>query len=259
MGSPRQSNKRNAENQATNSPTRSKRLRFVGPNSCGLESELSEMNFDGSEHSSDTENDKTKGFVNINNRKRAPASPLRYPGAITRESVSTVHKSHGDFQVKSSPSKVRPHQPQVISSSTTTAPIRNITQTPSSSSAQTPTRKNFESKYNYLRRLKQLPSQLSAQSQHNTPVSPAMSSASSSSIMSSQSSTSLNLNKTNKVYLDDALRIFEDMLTEREERLKMEFKIELEKKLAEQYDQFIKYNEEFIRSQISQSSCSYLS
>jgi len=110
-------------------------------------------------------------------------------------------------------------------------------------------RRTFEQRYAYRKRLKQLPSQKSRT------ISPASSSTS----LSSQHSGQGTSGSSDKVNVDDALKIFEEMLADREETLRNEFKEEVQKQLSEQYDQLMRYNEEYVRSQISSSSCSYLS
>lgn len=62
-----------------------------------------------------------------------------------------------------------------------------------------------------------------------------------------------------KVNVEDALKIFEEMLSDREKTIQEEFRVELEKQLSEQYDQLMRYNEEYVRSSISSNNCSYLS
>ena len=71
--------------------------------------------------------------------------------------------------------------------------------------------------------------------------------------------SSISLKTTgNRLHLADALNIFEEMLGEREEKLKEEFHLELQGRLAEQYEQFVRYNEDAVRSKFD-NSCSYLS
>ena len=105
-----------------------------------------------------------------------------------------------------------------------------------------PLMKTFVKKFNYKRRLKHLPSQI--QNNNNN-------------LKKSPSSISLK-NTGNKLHLADALTIFEEMLSEREEKLKEEFHMELQNKLAEQYEQFVRYNEDAVRAKFD-NSCSYLS
>ena len=99
-------------------------------------------------------------------------------------------------------------------------------------------KKPFIQKFNYKRRLKHLPSQLK-------------------NLNKSPSSISLK-NTGNTVHLADALTIFEELLNEREEKLKEEFNMELQNQMAEQYEQFVRYNEDAVRSKVD-NSCSYLS
>jgi len=101
-------------------------------------------------------------------------------------------------------------------------------------------KKHFEKKFNYKRRLKHLPSQTQSKNLSKSP-----------------SSLSLK-NNANRLHLADALSIFEEMLSEREEKLKEEFHMELQNKLAEQYEQFVRYNEDAVRAKFD-NSCSYLS
>jgi len=266
--SPRQANKRNAENTTSpsdlsSSSSKAKRLRF-GATACGLEAGFSEMNFDGSSpENSDAENKFQQQFAfekNSSSRKRPSESSLPYP---------QQHKSYGDFKVVSPQQKTVTQVPD--DHRVTTMPAAPQPPPQCHSSYSSPLRSKFENKYNYIRKLKQLPSQLAKINSTNsfsastsaTSISSQMSSSSTaaSGVMASPSSGTLSSSSslTKKIHVDDALRIFEEMLAEREEQLKMEFKAELEQKLGEQYDQFAKYNEEFIRNQISQSSCSYLS
>ena len=101
--------------------------------------------------------------------------------------------------------------------------------------------KTFVKKFNYKRRLKHLPSQ----TQNSTTIN--------------KSPSSISLKNTgNKLHLADALTIFEEMLSEREEKLREEFHMELQNKLAEQYEQFVRYNEAAVRAKFD-NSCSYLS
>lgn len=104
-----------------------------------------------------------------------------------------------------------------------------------------PLMKTFVKKFNYKRRLKHLPSQ----TQNSTTIN--------------KSPSSISLKNTgNKLHLADALTIFEEMLSEREEKLREEFHMELQNKLAEQYEQFVRYNEDAVRAKFD-NSCSYLS
>lgn len=110
-----------------------------------------------------------------------------------------------------------------------------------------PLKKSFEKKFNYKRRLKHLPSQ-----QHLSNSQLAKHSL-------NKSPSSISLKTTgNRLHLADALNIFEEMLGEREEKLKEEFHLELQGRLAEQYEQFVRYNEDAVRSKFD-NSCSYLS
>lgn len=132
----------------------------------------------------------------------------------------------------------------------------------------------FENKYKYYKRLKQLPSQVEK-------------SGSNTSLVEGQ--------KPKKIVVDDAIKILEMILVEQESKMKEEFNQELEvvgklgpfpkffesilvyKKLGwphqdqnqpsfllqirlnDQYDSFVRYNEEYIKSNNQNVDCSYLS
>ena len=124
---------------------------------------------------------------------------------------------------------------------------------------------SFEHKLRYFKRLKQLPSQEAkarSLSQSTSKASAAASpKASSSSLASSQSQNqnqTQNNNPNKKVFTDDAVFILEKILLEQEAKLKEEFDEEMRKRLADQHESFVRYNEEYVKSH-GAFDCSYLS
>merc|ERR1711879_760582 len=224
-----------------------KRFKF-DTNYCGLESTLREMNVEteNGEISPEEMINSTPTFLSQfgSNRKRNAnsfnsSSPLRSQFAATPQAPRTLKST---TQSRNLLFDSRKQQQQNFNS------ILNTNQTtPSSTSTSkdlntvkvdSALKRAFEKKYNYKRRLRHLPSQ-----EQNQQTSP--------------SSISLK-NLNNRVHLADALAIMEEMLTEKEEKLREEFHLELQNKLAEQYEQFVRYNEDAVRSKFD-NSCSYLS
>jgi hypothetical protein len=125
----------------------------------------------------------------------------------------------------------------------------------------------FENKYKYYKRLKQLPSQQQQQGVNscNTSLGNHLScslqnsmSQVSNSGCSTSTSTSSSIQKPKKVILEDAIKILEMILVEQEDKMKEEFNIELQSRLNDQYDSFVKYNEEYVKANRN-FDCSYLS
>merc|ERR1711934_274638 len=155
------------------------------------------MNFDGSspENSDGGENKFQQQFAfekenSSNSRKRPSESSLPYPHQ---------HKSYGDFKV------VSPKPVTQVPDSVTTLmppPSPQSGNSAATTSYSSPLRSKFENKYNYIRKLKQLPSQLAKINSTNS-FSASTSATSISSQMSS-SSTAASPSLTKKIHVDDA-------------------------------------------------------
>lgn len=273
-----------------------KRLKF-STNYCGLESGLSEMNVEsnnsGNGYITPTRVDDLPVVMNANSsRKRSLCAFAASPPALGHArlqdaTINTLQKKLSQHQLQSSslltmrqcssqspaissfssfdaqrplkiahvsPRKVAYRQTQFFPTPSTVPDSTNSScDAMDDEQAQHPVsvlRRTFDQRYTYRRRLKQLPSQRSRAQQGLL-------------LSASSSSTSVNsqthVSPRDKVEVEDALKIFEDMLGEREQTLRDEFRQELEKQLGEQYDQLMRYNEEYVRTSISTNNCSYLS
>lgn len=85
-----------------------------------------------------------------------------------------------------------------------------------------------------------------------------LSMASSSNMTCSLQNQSTNTNTNKKIFTDDAIYILEKILLEHESQMKEEFEEELRKRLNDQYESFVRYNEEYMKNNKS-FDCSYLS
>lgn len=247
-----------------------KRLKFSA-NSCGLESSLSEMNVEGSSpeygYATPTRVEDLPIVKNANSsRKRGICSFSSSPPSashprleeatmnalqtLTQQSLKQMcHNSSKSLKkAVTSPRKLATRQPKFCPTPSTCIDNPMNDSMDDETPAVSVLRRTFEQRYAYRRRLKQLPSQMS---QNPSLLSPSTSNVSISSRGSSSGS--------DKVHVEDALKIFEEMLSDREKTIQEEFRVELEKQLSEQYDQLMRYNEEYVRSSISSNNCSYLS
>jgi len=240
-----------------------KRFRF-DTNYCGLESTLRQMNVEqeGENSPDETSMPTTSSFLTNFGSNRKRQSSLSF--SPTRNNNNQIAAKNGlkscsntyslTTHNNNNPTNQQFKNQQLFNKSFST-PKSNQQQLPSSSSStfstsfeqdstietNSPLMKTFVKKFNYKRRLKHLPSQ----TQNSTAIN--------------KSPSSISLKNTgNKLHLADALTIFEELLSEREEKLREEFHMELQNKLAEQYEQFVRYNEDAVRAKLD-NSCSYLS
>lgn len=229
-----------------------KRFKLDTTNYCGLESHLREMNVEteNGEISPEEMVNSTPSFLSQfgSNRKRNAnsfnsSSPLRSQfAASSSQSSSPVSRSKATTQQQRNSlfdsRKQQPNFNTIFNTNQSTPTSTSTSKEYSSVKVDSTLKRVFEKKYNYKRRLRHLPSQ-----EQNQQLSP----------------TSISLkNLNNRVHLADALAIMEEMLMDKEEKLREEFHLELQNKLAEQYEQFVRYNEDAVRSKLD-NSCSYLS
>jgi len=91
----------------------------------------------------------------------------------------------------------------------------------------------FESKFKYFKKLKQLPSQTNKNS-------------------------TLTDEKPKKVYLDDAIKVLETILVDYKSQMDQEFSLQLNQRMSDQYETFRRYEEKYVKDH-KKSDCSYLS
>jgi len=135
-----------------------------------------------------------------------------------------------------------------INSTKTPFLIENQINTISSETTNT-LKQTFQNKYKYLKRLKQLPSQMNK---------PNFATSFEKNPFSTQNIEKNLTNQPKKIFVDDAINILEHILKEKEENMRQEFTDELTVRLSEQHNSFCKYNEEYIKNQINATDCSYL-